>query len=165
MKKLIYLLWILPFIVSCTQDSAYSKKNVALIEKYVNAVENLDYETMASLLDESYIGYGPSYGDSISKKEAVENWKYSTQYIYKSIKYSKSRNSSIVLKDGENAGEWVSNWAELTINYKWTDTPVTLWANSVYQIKNDKIIKSFTFYNEADAYRQMGFEFNEVSKN
>jgi predicted ester cyclase len=33
---------------------------------------------------------------------------------------------------------------------------VTIWANTIYQIKNNKIIKSYSFYNEADVYEQLG---------
>lgn len=163
MKKLIYVLLALPLLISCSQGNKNAENNVRLIEKYVQSVENLDYETMASLLDDNYKGFGPSYGDSINKVDAVENWKFSSETIYESIKYNRSRNASITVHDGENKGEWVSNWAELVIQYQWTDVPVTLWANSIYQIENGKIIKSFTFYNEADAYRQLGFEFIDVN--
>lgn len=161
--KLIYVLFAMAFMISCSQGTKNAEANVQLVEKYVQAVENLDYETMASLLDDNYVGYGPSYGDSIKKDEAVENWKFSSENIYESIKYNRSRNAAVTVPDGDNKGEWVSNWAELTIHYQWTDVPVTLWANSIYQIKNGKIIKSFTFYNEADAYRQLGFEFIDVN--
>jgi len=149
--------------MNCSSESMNSGGNVALVEKYVQAVENLDYETMAALLDENYKGFGPSYGDSINKANAVENWKYSSENIYKSIKYNRSRNASITIHDGENKGEWVSNWAELTINYQWTEIPVTLWANTIYRIENGKIIKSYTFYNEADAYRQLGYGFVDLN--
>lgn len=158
----IYLLFVLPLFFSCAHSNRSAEKNIALVEKYVQAVENLDYEAMALLLDDAYLGLGPSYGDSIRKSEAVENWKFSSEYIYERIKYNKSRNAAVIIYDGENKGEWVSNWAELTIYYRWTETPVTLWTNSIYQIENGKIIKSYTFYNEADAYRQLGFGFFEM---
>ena len=163
MKKLIYVLLALPLLISCSQGNKNAEANVRLVEKYVQAVENLDYETMASLLDDNYVGYGPSYGDSIKKEEAVENWKFSSGNIYESISYNRSRNAAVTVPDGDNKGEWVSNWAELTINYQWTDIPVTLWANSIYQIENGKIVKSFTFYNEADAYRQLGYGFIDLN--
>ena len=56
-------------------------------------------------------------------------------------------------------GEWVSNWAELDITYKNGQGEVTIWANAIYLIENGKIVKSITFYNEADALRQMGYVF------
>ena len=162
MNKIKYFV-ILFFLASCSKSSINAENNIKIVERYVQAVENLDYQTMSSLLDDNYLGLGPSYGDSIRKAEAVENWKYSSENLYKNIKYDRSRNASIIVEDGDDKGEWVSNWAELTINYQWTDTPVTLWANSIYKIENGKIIKSYTFYNEADAYRQLGFDFLDLN--
>jgi len=79
--------------------------------------------------------------------------------LYESINYSRSRNVAVTINSGDNQGDWVSNWGELTIRYKNTEDSVTIWANSIYQIKNGKIVKSFTFYNEADALRQLGYYF------
>ncbi len=113
---------------------------------------------MESLLDDSYYGFGPSYGDSINKDQAVINWKYNVEHLYKSIKYNKSRNAAVIITTGDNQGEWVSNWGELHIVYK-DDRHVTLWANTTYKIENGKIVKSYTFYNEADALEQLGYVF------
>ncbi len=157
MKKLAYALLLLPIIVSCNSNN--SEKNIALIEKYVQSVEQLDYNTMASLLDDNYFGYGPSYGDSIGKVQAVENWKDNVENLYESIKYKRSRNVGVTITTGDNQGEWVSNWGELHIVYKNGKGEVTIWANTTYQIENGKIVKSYTFYNEADALSQLGYVF------
>ena len=157
MKKTLIAFLILPFMMSCSSGNK-SEKNIQLVQQYIHSVENLDYETMASLLDDNYYGYGPSYGDSIGKKQAVENWKHHVETLYKSIKYNRSRNVAVQIKSGENKGEWVSNWGELHIVYK-NGKDVTLWANTIYKIKNNKIVKSYTFYNEADALRQLGYVF------
>lgn len=159
MKKIASILVLATFVVSCSTGLKNMEANMAVIKKYVSAVENMDFETMGSLLDDNFVGFGPSYGDSITKNEAIENWKMSSEYIYESITYNRSRSASVLVHEGENKGDWISVWAELTIHYKWTEKPVTLWANSIYQIKNEKIVKSYTFYNEADAYRQLGYEF------
>jgi len=158
MKKLFITFLVLPFLMSCSSDNGKSEKNIQLVKNYIQAVEDMDYTTMASLLDENYYGYGPSYGDSIGKKEALEYWKQNANNLYRSIKYNKSRNVAVNIKTGENKGEWVSNWGELHIVYK-NGKEVTLWANTIYKIKNNKIVKSYTFYNEADALRQMGYVF------
>jgi len=145
-------------ILGCTSNPPdHSADNVALIEKYVKAVESKDYEIMESLLSDDYIGLGPSYRDSTGKADALENWKYNIENLYESIKYERSRNAAVAIPDGENKGEWVSNWGELNIVYKDGSGPITIWANTVYEIQNGKIIKSYTFYNEADALRQLGY--------
>jgi len=159
MKKLALSLLLLPFLMGCSSQGDHSEENLALIEKYVQAVENLDHNTMESLLDENYLGLGPSYGDSIGKVQAVENWKMNVDNLYEKIDYTRSRNAAIIITSGENQGEWVSNWAELFITYKGDKGTVAIWANSIYQIENDKIVKSYTFYNEADALEQLGYVF------
>jgi len=159
MKKLLIVFALIPLVYGCSLQKDNSEQNIALIEKYVQSVENMDYKTMESLLDDNYFGFGPSYGDSIGKAQAVENWKENVQNLYKSIKYNKSRNTAVTINDGENKGEWVSNWGELHIVYKNDRGEVTIWANTIYLIENGKIVKSYTFYNEADALSQLGYVF------
>jgi len=157
MKKIFWAVLLLPVLNACAPKNN-TEKNIALVEKYVKAVENMDYNTMEALLDDDYYGYGPSYNDSIGKKDAVNAWKYNIENIYKSIKYNKSKNVAVTITEGSNKGEWVSNWGELHIVYR-SGEEVNLWANTIYQIANGKIIKSVTFYNEADALRQLGYIF------
>lgn len=158
MKKTILLLVLLTLLFSCSTPNNTSAKNEALIKAYVEAVQQKDDITMETLLADKYIGFGPSANDSIDKIGAIENWKYNTENLYEGIKYNKSRIISVNVPDGENKGEWVSNWAELTITYKSGEKAV-IWTNTVYQIEKNKIIKSYTFYNEADVYKQLGFVF------
>ena len=146
-------------IMACSSENKTAASNTALIEKYVQAVEDNDSATMESLMDDNYWGFGPSVGDSINKTGAIANWKNNVENLYESITYSKSRNISVDIPDGENKGEWVSNWAELNIVYKKDKKSVIIWANTIYQIENNKIVKSFTFYNEADVLEQLGYVF------
>jgi ketosteroid isomerase-like protein len=158
MKRLLIALLILPFVVGCTSQNRQNKAkdDVAVVEKYVKAVENLDYPTMKSLLADNYMGYGPSYGDSIDRKTALAQIKYNVKNLYKSIHYNKVQNIAVTVTSDPNRGDWVSSWGELHIVYQ-NGKAVTLWANSVYRIENGKIVKSYTFYNEADALRQLGY--------
>ena len=154
-----FILAILGLIVIGCTTTDNSQKNVAVVEKYVKAVESEDYDAMKDLLADDYLGLGPSYGDSIRKEAALENWQNNVAELYDEITYNKSRNIAVTVPDGENKGEWVSNWAELDIKYQGDKGEVTIWANTIYQIENGKIIKSLTFYNEADALRQLGYVF------
>jgi len=159
MKKLFIILLISVFFIGCINDQKNTEQNVLLIEKYVDAVETENYNVMSSLLDDNYIGLGPSINDSIGKEEALANWKTNMEELYDKIEYQKSRNVAINITSGENQGEWVSTWAQLEITYKGDIGSVTIWANTIYQIKNNQIVKSSTFYNEADALRQLGYVF------
>jgi hypothetical protein len=148
---------VLMALVACSSPDKKEKENIALVEDYIEAVENLDYQAMSNFLADGYVGRGPNYGDSVTKDSAVENWKYVSEFIYDEIDYRKSFNVAMSIPSGENRGDWVSNWAELHIRYL-NGTEVTLWANSVYRIEEGKIVRSLTFYNEMDALRQLGFQ-------
>jgi len=159
MKKLFIAFLISMIFIGCSKHQKNTEQNVLLIEKYVDAVETENYNVMSSLLDDNYIGLGPSINDSIGKVEALANWKTNMDELYDKIEYQKSRNVAINITSGENQGEWVSTWAQLEITYKGDIGSVTIWANTIYQIKNNQIVKSSTFYNEADALRQLGYVF------
>jgi ketosteroid isomerase-like protein len=162
MKQLIFFAATIILLLSCSSSADKTKaNNLALARKFMNAVEAKDVKTMDSLLAENYIGFGPSVGDSVNKKEALEGFRYNSENLYESFKYNRFQNIAVTVKPGEEAleGDWVANWAELTIKYKDGRGPVVLWVNSVYKIENGKITLSRTFYNEADALKQLGYEY------
>ncbi len=146
-------------LLACTSSPDQKQaENVQLVEAYVKSVEAMDFDAMTAYLDDSYLGIGPSFGDSIDKTQAVENWKYNLENLYRKIEYTKSRFAAVTIPEGDAQGDWVANWAELTITYR-DGKSVTLLANSNYKVENGKIIQSITFYNEADALRQLGYGF------
>jgi len=159
MKKLFIVLLTSIILIGCNSYQKSTEKNALLIEDYVKAVETEDYDLMSSLLHEDYTGYGPSINDSLTKVEALAHWKVNSDKLYETIKYQESRNIGINITSGKNQGEWVSTWAQLEITYKGEKGSVVLWANTIYLIENSKILKSYTFYNEADALRQLGYVF------
>jgi len=160
MKKIFLFITICIGLFACT-NSDDSKKTASLeiAKKYMEAVETNNPAIMDSLLAENYMGYGPSIGDSTNKTDAINNWKYNSANLYESVKYTRYQNMAITVKEGEEAeaGDWVANWAYLTLKYKDGRGPVNAWVNSVYKIENGKIVRSRTFYNEADVLRQLGY--------
>ncbi len=159
MKNLGLLFGLSIFLAACTSSiEKIQDENINLVKSYVKAVEDLDFKAMEDFLADDYLGVGPSHGDSIRKDEAVENWKSHVENLYEKIQYTRSKFASISIPEGENKGEWVANWAELNIVYKNGRGSVTILANTNYLIKNGKISKSLTFYNEADALRQLGYK-------
>lgn len=162
MKYLIILVLAGSTLFSCTSSNEGKKKeNLALVKKYLEAVETNNPAVMDSVLADDYMGYGPSVGDSTNKRDAIANWKYNAENLYESIKYDRFQNIAVTLGEGEEAeaGDWVSNWALVTIKYKDGRGPVHAWVNVAYKIKDGKIAHSRTFYNEADVLRQLGYEF------
>jgi hypothetical protein len=160
MKQLIFLTAISIGLFSCNSASSDNHKteNLAIAKKYMEAIEANNYALMDSLLADKYMGYGPSVIDSTNKADAIKNWKYNAENLYESIKYTRHKELTTTVTEGEAIGDWVLNWAYLTIKYKDGRGPVNLWVNAVYRIENGKIVHSRTFYNEADVMRQLGFK-------
>jgi hypothetical protein len=155
MKKA-FLILLAASVFACQGDP--HKANIEVVKKYVEAVESLDYNAMDNLLGDNYEGYGPSAGDTIRKEGAVTSWKKNVEDLYENIEYSRSQFAGVTIPDGPNQGDWVANWAELKIDYQDGES-ATIWVNTNYQIKNGKIVKTFTFYNEADVLEQLGYVF------
>jgi hypothetical protein len=158
MKQLIVLALISLSLFACTSSADKKEKaNLAIAQKYMQAVETKNVALMDSLLADNYIGYGPSIEDSIYKQQAILNWKDNVENLYESIEYTHHQEIATTVKEGRAKGDWVLNWAFLTIKYKDGRGPVNLWVNVVYVIENGKIKMSRTFYNEADVLRQLRY--------
>jgi len=159
MKYSILIFIAFGFLAACDQSSVTDAANVAVVEKYIQAVESEDYETMASLLDDNYLGLGPSVYDSIGRSDALASWQENTANLYEKIEYQRSQIAPVNIATGDNQGAWVANWAQLQITYKDDRGSAIIWANTNYKVENNKIVKSYTFYNEADVLRQLGYVF------
>ena len=138
-----------------------SEENLALVNKYFAAIENLDTAAMSAVMADDFRGYGPSIGDSAGKSEILENWKYNFDHYFASIKYNRYQNVATTISENKDAepGEWVSNWAYCSVKYKDGRGPIHIWINSALKIDNGKIVKNRVFYNEADWLRQLGYKF------
>lgn len=158
MKYTMISLILLTAVVSCTPaGSDNSEANLAVVQQYLDAVSSQNYDAMASILADDYMGLGPSVGDTIRKEAAIESWKYNSENVYESVVYERSQMLPANISEGPAAGEWVSNWTYLTIIYKDGRGPVNVWVNAVYKIEDGKIARSRTFYNEADVLAQLGY--------
>lgn len=146
---------------SCgNEQEKIGKENIAVIEKYIQAVQAKDVETMTDLLADDYVGYGPSFSDSTNKEQAIANWKQVAENLYEKIEYTRTVNIAATVKDGPHPGNFVSDWASLKITYKDGRGPVFLNMNAIYRIENGKITLSRTFYNEADVLTQLGYSYS-----
>ncbi|HEY5747991.1 MAG TPA: nuclear transport factor 2 family protein [Chryseolinea sp.] len=148
------------FMAACSgSEHKTNTENIAVIEKYIKAVEDKDTKTMSDLLADNYVGYGPSFSDSTNKEQAIANWKNVAENLYDKIEYRRTVNITAEVTGGPHPGDYVSDWASLKITYKDGRGPVFLNMNAVYRVENGKITLSRTFYNEADVLRQLGYEF------
>src|SRR5262245_34035380 len=110
MKLLISTIVLTTVFYSCSSVSdKKEKEHLAIAAKYMEAVETKNSATMDSLLADNYMGYGPSVNDSTNKADAIKSWKYNTDNLYESIKYTRHKELAVTVKDGESAGDWVLN--------------------------------------------------------
>jgi len=146
------------FIAACSGNDRQKTdtENIAVIEKYIQAVQSKDTQAMTDLLADNYVGYGPSFSDSTNKADAIANWKDVAENLYDKIEYTRTVNIAAQVTDGPHPGNYVSDWANLKITYKDGRGPVFLTMNAVYRVENGKITLSRSFYNEADVLRQLG---------
>ena len=157
MKKFIGICLLIAAVSSCQEDkTSKEKEHLAIAKRYMEAIESKNVTAMDSLLAENYIGRGPSVNDSVNKKEALEAFSANANNLYESFKYTRHKELAVSVTEGEAQGDWVLNWAYLTIKYKDGRGPVNVWVNAVYKIETGKIVRSRTFYNEADVLRQLG---------
>jgi hypothetical protein len=158
MKHFILLAILGIVLAGCTSSAEKKEReNLAIAQKYMKAVETKNISVIDSLLAGNYMGYGPSIGDSINKEGAISNTKFLMENLYESFEYTRHKEVAVTVKEGEAMGDWVLNWAYLTIKFKDGRGPVHVWVNIVYRIENGKIVHSRTFYNEADVLRQLGY--------
>ena len=162
MKQFILLLIVSATLFSCTSSTdKKEKESLAVAKRYIAAVENNNLKAMDSLLADNYMGYGPSVDDSTNKTDALANWQYNNEHLYASVKYTRQQSLAVTVKENEEvaAGNWVSNWAYVTITYRDGRGTANLWVNAAYRIEDGKIVHSRTFYDQADVLRQLGYGF------
>src|SRR5688572_19082215 len=161
MKLLISLVGITFLFTGCSnqnEQEKIGKENIAVIEKYIKAVQAKDTQTMSDLLADNYVGYGPSFSDSTNKEQAIASWKDVVENLYDKIEYTRTVNIAARVTEGPHPGNFVSDWASLKITYKDGRGPVFLNMNAIYRVENGKITLSRTFYNDADVLKQLGYD-------
>ena len=157
MKIFLIIAVVLVLAVSCSAPADQSAASIAVVEQYLEAVDNNDYEKMESLLADHYLGLGPSIDDSTNKEMAIASWKWNTENLYEDVQFSRTQTFASTITEGPNAGDWAYNWARVTITYKDGSGPVDILMNAVYKIEDGKIARTRTFYNEADVWEQLGY--------
>ena len=160
MKQLIPLLSTVLFMLSCTRSgNGNHKENFDVVERYTQAVQNKNVDSMSALLSDDYVGYGPSFTDTINKASAIANWRNLAVNLYDSIQFGQTVNVAEEVPDGPHPGDYVSSWSSVRITYKNGRGAVNLFVNVLYRVENGKITLTRTFYDEADAMRQLGYRF------
>src|SRR4051812_7179794 len=117
MKQLLIFLCLILFLESCSNssDKGVNTDNIAVIERYAQAVENKNVDSMSALLADDYIGYGPSITDSINKADAIANWKNLVANLYNTIEFTRTVHLAAKVTEGPRPGDYVSSWSSMRI--------------------------------------------------
>lgn len=167
MKKLFIAVTLCIVIASCTKPAppppapevdSVGESNKALVARYTDAAVKGDTTGMASFLADNFKAFGPGLNDSTDRTQEISNWSKSWRNEFSSIDFKRAGSIAFTNPaDGNYPGDWVADWAVVTVNYKDGKNTVTFWLHEVYRIKDGKIDLSRAFYNVNDFFTQQGY--------
>ena len=162
-KTLVVLFAIAIGIVSCAPSNENvvlrNPDNEALVKKYMEAIVSGDTSNLEGFLADNYQSLGPNFNDSINKTRTVEDIKASWRSRWRSVEYKRYTMLSATNTEPGVEGDWVLDWAAVTIHSKDKTPSFTINWHGAFRVKDGKIDREIDFFNEADIYKQIGFTF------
>ena len=153
-------------IVSCTPPEdpqiAIDEANTKVVFDYINAATTGDIDAMSAALTDGFWSYGPAIADSSSKADNIAGWAANWDSVFTKINYERVATTTKSFAEGPLAGDWVSDWATITVDYQ-NGSQATFRFNGVYRVEDGKITRSTSFYDRADLLTQIGWELNPPS--
>jgi len=162
MKKLILPAILLVGMASCNKPApavdTVGEQNKSLVQKYDEAIVTGDTSNLESFLAEKFMAYGPAMKDSSSRQQIVDIWKKNWRTTWASIKFDRDAILAFTIPPGEkHPGDWVADWAVITVNQKNGLPTVKFRWHTVFRVKDGKIDQSVGFYDLNDILVQQGF--------
>ncbi|MFY0628394.1 MAG: hypothetical protein JXR07_19010 [Reichenbachiella sp.] len=148
-------------LLSCAVPDKIETYNIAVVEKYIKAVEKKDFNTLDSLTHERFYIVGPSLGDTLVKRVWLEEWKLNTKNIIEKVDFTGSTISQLNIPSRTEMGDWIGEWSVVNVQYKNLAEPVKLFANSNFLVVDGKVAKVLVFYNAADVTNQLGYIYSK----
>ena len=161
MKSLTPIFAILILLIDCNPKEILTgdgQEKIDVVHQYIDAVIKQDVEAMDNLLSEDYISTGPALKTEVSKAQSIEDWKRGWDERIVSMKYKRLHSGLINIEKGKSAGEWVTDWGEVTTLYKDGKT-VKFWFNGLYKVTEGKILEARVVYDNMDILTQLGYKF------
>ena len=118
--------------------------HLAVVDKYIQAVQSNNAQAMRKLLDNNYVGYLSVSSDSIGKEQALDNLAYGAEHLYEKIEYVQNVHLFVRSIDSPGSGSFVSDSCVVKITYKDGRGAVFFNALVDYQITKGKITFSRT---------------------
>jgi hypothetical protein len=118
-----------------------------------------DTSAMEAFLADNYRGYGPGLNDSTNRDQEINSWKRSWRNEFQSIEFNRAGTIAFTVPaTGKFPGDWVAEWAFITVTYKDGKKPFQFWWHGVSRLKDGKIEVSRAFYNVNDFFTQQGYK-------
>jgi len=166
MKNLILFLCVIILFVSCKpvtpppHDEAKKTKadsNIAFVKDLYKAVDAENIEAVAGFYSDSASFVGPSFNSWTGKEEMIKNM----TSLFKnadSIRFDIFAIMAEPVKEGDLAGDWVMLWANVSFYDLNVQKKIMLMYHATEKIEDGKIVVEGNYWNEWDAFKQMGAE-------
>ena len=161
MKSFTSILVILILLFSCNPKEILigdEQEKLDVVHQYIDAIMKQDLEAMNKLLSDDYISTGPALKTKVSKAQSIDDWKRGWEERIVSMKYKRMHSGLINIEKGKSAGDWVTDWGEVTTLYKDGKT-VKFWFNGLYKVIEGKIHEARVVYDNMDILTQLGYKF------
>jgi len=161
LMKSFALIFLLLVIAGCKQIMEVyndAQEKIDVVHQYTDAVMKQDVATMKKLLADNYLSYGPALKTSVTKSQNISDWERGWKDRIVSMKYKRIHSSVINIEKGKLAGDWVSDWGEVTTIYK-DGKSVKFWFNGLYKVEEGMITEARVIYDNMDILTQLGYDF------
>ena len=160
MKPLLSLLSIF-LLISCSSNFTTDgdpQQKIDLVHQYIDAITKQDVEVMKNLLSDDFKSFGPAMNTEVSKSQNISDWERGWEERIVSMKYKRMHSGLITIEKGKSAGEWVTEWGQVTTLYKDGKT-VKFWFNGLYKVADGMITEARVVYDNMDILTQLGYKF------
>ena len=135
--------------------SENEEANMALAKEYMAATLAADGDKMSSLVNDGFMGYGPSATDSTNIAGAIATWE-ATKNARSDQSMGLAAMTALTVNEGNLKGDWVHAWGVYTAVDKETQQSYRVPWHSAIFIENNKISKSWGFYDRLAPSLQFG---------
>ncbi|MBL7767513.1 MAG: nuclear transport factor 2 family protein [Flavipsychrobacter sp.] len=156
-------------------DAATAKKNLDIVNRYLDAFHKGDVTTMDNLLAQDFMQYGLGIKDSTNKSVTLEGVrKHWEVYKYGGKRYNRIHSVALTTTQdagrGRGKGDWVYEWGDVETDYPaspdYGGKAITakFAYHAVFRVKNGKINSCTIYFNHEDIMRQLGYKMISVAE-
>jgi predicted ester cyclase len=138
--------------------SGDAQEKIDIVHQYFDAIIKQDLSSMKKLLADDFVSHGPGLKKSVTKAQNLSDWEKGWEERIVSVKYKRIHSGMVYIEKGKLAGDWVSEWGEVTTLYKDGKT-VKYWFNGLYKVADGLIREARVVFDNMDILNQLGYKF------